>query len=756
MPAHLSSSQLASKQAAASLMVDDNGTAYHDCRPIARLPIEDDKKVFATVQPSKDADATKPRAVVPQLSPSAAESSHGIEKDVARMEIPPSILSPLSSHNVGTCTSYHGSHYSTHRSILSGTDGASSEHPRKPHGVRTLTADQQQIERLALPRRDQRSVVGPGEPNYGRLLNFTEEEERDRRRQEQHCHALQRTPPASTAPSVERAQPARVQLQPSRSETKEYSAPATVAISAAKMAYYEKLSAPKKPTPVLEVVGSGGPPPPRSSSATFDRLAAPKKPVAPRSEESSTQRERRPSSHTSNPSALTQEQHNLRLQRLSQPKQRAVSNHHDPHAPLEHTQHKRYYGGTTPILAPPGITSSLRPPRPHADGRHNSRVPHVSWEALATLPGRHTSSTTASSSVLTGQCTGGETELPQQAYNVSSQLPLSSKSASSGVTVQQPALLLFQSSSSAPDAKGVRTTQVQSAPAKHTGSKPPIVVRTRRFVPLSDEQGVEAAAPSASGAAKKAIPAVALPKPVDVVQPRPANPIVLAGEKTTFLSIKGQQERPDTISAKLLATATPAPVAVQAIKRAAPPPSLASVEATVLRSMMQATEHLSSAPAAVAASPAPQVSIPLEASKGPTSTPCCTETVAVVSHTEVPSHSAQPILPPHSSATSRCVSPPTPVKVISAEDNDNVLAASNYAINEKDAIPPSASGGTRAPHKLKQKKPRRVKPEVLRDADFACQLMETSLDLRRSVALEEKTNTSGKRIVCKAPPLNAR
>ncbi|CAJ1990736.1 hypothetical protein conserved [Leishmania donovani] len=754
MPTHFSSSKLASQAAAASLLVDDDAP-YHDSRPIARLPLDDDGTAVLPL-PQAVQYATESDSVSLLLSSDAEEKpSNETGKEATWMELRKSSHSTQPANHSGTHTSYHDSHHGTRRSSASRADGGSPHDPRTPLTHCTSSVDKRHIERLARPRGAQGSVIRPAEPNYGRLLNFTEEEEQEKGRAQQHCRKSPRTRPSPITPSLEQTQPTGSRPPPSRPESNHHTAVANVALPASQKACYEKLAAPKK-CPAASAVDGGAPPsrtsstadggtpasltsstaaaPRRDSSKTFDRLAVPKKPVAARCEEAVPLLERRLRSHSLYARVLTPPQHDLYLQCLSRPKNRSASSHRDPCAPVEpnlHIPQKRYYGGTTVISVSPGTPTStgLPLPSPHAGGRRNSRVPSASWEAVASYAERRPSSK-ASCFLPPSSCAECGTALPQQTYTVPSQPTLSSAAALHEVMVEQVGVIPHQPLPAAPAANGDGLMQVQSAPAKITGSKPPIVVRTRRYVPPSEEQDAEAAGQSASRAAKQESPAAPAPEPVEAVRRRTAIPTVPTETTTTPALEKEKPKMADTTPPETPARAMPAPVAVQAIKRAPPLLPSVPVEVSAPKGVVQTTKRVPPAPAATAVTPAPQRPITLETSKRQTPAPCSAPVAPGPSRLEAPPQPAQVesahIHPSPSSVSvsalpSDKVATATPQAVAVAE-NGTVDAASASAMEDVHAIPTPPSSDKKKLRKITHRKPNSAKPEVLRDADFACQL----------------------------------
>ncbi|CAG9577984.1 hypothetical protein LMJF_29_2430 [Leishmania major strain Friedlin] len=752
MSTHFSSSKLASQKAAASLLVDDDAP-YHDSRPIARLPLDDDGMAVLPL-PQAVQYATDSGSVSPLLSSDADEEpSNEIGKNATWMELRKCSYSTQPANHSGTHTSQHDSHHGTRRSSASWTDGGSPQDRRTPLTHCTTSVDKRHIERLAQPRGAQGSLVRPAEPNYGRLLNFTEEEEQARGRAQQHCRKSLRAPSSPITPSLEQTQSMGSQPPPSRPESKHHAAVANAALLASQRAYYEKLAAPKK-CPAAFAVGGAPPPsqtssttdagtptsltsstaaaPRRGSSSIFDRLAVPKKPVAACSEEAMPLPERRPRSHSFYARVLTPPQHDLYLQCLSRPKNRSASSHRDPRAPVEsnlHIPQKRYYGGTTAISVSPGTPAStgLPPPSSHAGGRRNGRVPSASWEAVASYAERRPLSTAASCFPPSGLCAECGTALQQQTCTVSSQPTLSGAAALHGVMVKQVAVLPHQPLPTAPATNGDGLVQVQSAPAKSTGSKPPIVVRTRRYVPPSEEQGAEAAGQLASRAAKQESPAAPAPEPVEAVRRRTAIPTAPTEAKTTPASEKEQPKMADTTPLEMPARAMPAPVAVQAVKRVSP------------------------APAATAVTPASQRPIMPEASKRHTPAPCSAPVAPGPSRPEAPPQPTQVKsvhIHPSPSSVSVTASPSPKVVIVTPQavavaENRTVDVASASAMKDVHAIPTPPSSDKKHLRKITHRKPNSVKLEVLRDADFACQL-EVLPGTRQAVSIAKKPYTMAK------------
>lgn len=759
----------------------DDDTPFHDFRPIARLPLDDEGTEVLPL-PKAVQYVTESDSVSPFFSTGTEEEpSNETGKDAAWMGLRQSSHSTQPVNNSGAHTYYHDSNRDTRRSSASWTDGGSPQDPRTPLTHWTSNLDQRHIERLARPRGAPGSVIRPAEPNYGRLLNFTEEEEQDRERTPKHCRKSPHTRPRPITRSQEQTQPTGGQPPPSRPESKCHAAVANAALSAAQKAYYEKLAAPKKcfaasavdggaPLSQTSSTADGGTPasltsstaaaPRRGSSSIFDRLEVPKKPTATCSEEAIPLPERRPRSHSLYANVLMPSQHDRYLQRLSQPKPRCASSHRDPRAPVEpnlRIAQKRYYGGTTAISPSPGTLAStaLPPPPPHAGRQQNGRVPRASWEAVASFLTRRPSSTAASCSLSSGSCTECGTALPQQAYTVPSQPALSSEVAVYEVTVEQVAVLPQQPLSTTPAVNGDGLLQVQSTPAKSTGSKPPIVVRTRRYVPPPEEQDAEAAGQLASRAAKPESPEAPAPEPVQAVRRHTAIPTVPAGTTATPALEKQQQKVADTTPLETPAHAMPAPVAVQAIKRAPPLPPSVPAEVNAPKGVIQTTKRVSPAPAATAVTPAPQKPIALEASKRKAPAPCSTPVAAEPSRVEAPPQPAQaksaPIHP-SSSSVSFCAAPldkvttGTPQAAAVAEKNDTVAAASAAAMKDVYAVPTPPFSDKKNLRKITQRKLNSVKPEVLRDADFACQL-EVLPGPRQAVTIKKQPSTMAKATV---------
>ncbi|CAJ1029936.1 hypothetical protein, conserved [Leishmania lindenbergi] len=761
MPAFLSPSQRASQQAAASLLVDEGETPYHNSQPIARFPLDDNDEVFVPVR--RVQHAAKLGAACSPLSPAAEECPFNeTEKDAAWTEVLQSSRSSQLDNHSGTHVFYPNRHCSARLRSGSGTDGGGLQYSRTPRARSTSTVDQRQIDRLAIPRGVHGTVMRPAVPNYGRLLNMTEEEERDRLREQQRYHKSLRTLKFSMAPCVERAQPARAQPPPSCPESKYHTAPATAASSAAQKAYYEKLTAPKK-APPLPAADSGAPlcrtplaaiAPSRDINSTLDRLAMPKKTVTARSEEATAPPQRGTLSHSSNARAPTQ----LHLQRLSHPKQQTASSHHSSHVCVEYNSYisrKRYYGGTTVISATSDMPSStgLQPSPSHVSRRHSGRVSSASWNAVASRVERRGSSTRTSSSMASAPCAVCGTAAPQQAYRVLSQPIPFTAAASHRVTVEQAAVLLPQSHPPAPADNENGSTRVQSTPAKCRGSKPPILVHTRRYVPPLEEQDAEAADQLASRTAKQESPEAPAPAPVEAVRRRSATLTVSAEMAKAPALEKEQQEGSNTTSVETPGRAPLAPVVVQAAKRASPPPSAVLAEVTAPQAVVQATKQVSSRPAAPALSRAPQGPLALETPKRQTPAPCPTSVA--------PRHPAQRVFTDtHPSLTSASSPVPASDKVVTApppsvatpEKYDTVTAASAFTIEEVHAIPPSPCNGKAGPRKITHRKPHRVKPEVLQDADFAFQLEEVLPELRLSVPIVKKPKRVTKMTALRAPP----
>ncbi|GET90535.1 hypothetical protein, unknown function [Leishmania tarentolae] len=769
MSAHFSASKLAAQKAAASFLVNDDDTPYHDSRPVARLPLDDDCSVVVPLAQAVP-HVTEPDSVSHLFSSTAEEGpSYETGKDAAWMERRKSGHSTQLTNHSGTHTSYYDSHHGTGLNSASWTDDGSMKNPRTPPTHCISTTDKRHIERLALPRGAQGSGSRPAEPNYGHLLNFTDEEERERHRVRQHSSKSPRTRPSPIMPRLEETQATRIQPPLSRPESKHHTAVSNGALSPAQKAYYEKLAAPKKCPPASAADGSTPGPVSstaaarrRSNSSSFDRLAMPKKPFATCSEESMPPTGRQSHSHSSCAHVLTPQQQDRQLQRLSKPKHGSASSHRDVCAPVEPklpTSKKCYYGGTTAISVSPGtpISSGLALTSPHPNGRHNGRVPNASWEAAPSYLERRPLSTVTSCSVLSGSCTQCGSALPQQVLTVSSQRTVSNTVAPQEATVEQRVVSSHKPHpTAAANGDGVRP--VQSAPAKSTGTKPPIVVRTRRYVPPSEEQDTEAAGQSVSRTAMQESPAAPGPKPVEAVRRRPATPTVLAETTMRPILEKEQQKMADVTSLETSAHGATAPVVAQATKRAPPPASSVSAEVNEPKAGVQATKRLPPASASTAVPPAPQKPAMSDASERHTPAPCTAPSGTGPSRQEArpqPGHVSSTNIHPSPSSASFSASASdkataaTPQAGAVTERNGTFTAASASAMDDMRAVPTARSSDSKGPRKIMHRKPKSAKPEVLRDSDFAFQL--EALPGQRQTVSIEKPKTMTKRPV-KAPP----
>ncbi|KAG5497433.1 hypothetical protein JIQ42_03919 [Leishmania sp. Namibia] len=768
MAASLSPSQLAAQEVASSLMVDDDGTPYHDSRPIPRLPIDGD--VAVSFAPSKVIKgASDPRGVCSPLSAAAEEGLfHGTGKNTTWMEVQQSARPPQSASHSGR----HACNHDSHMSSVSRTDSGS---PQRARVHRDRTADPRHLERLAQPRGKQGSSKRHLKPNYGRLLNFEEEEERYRQLEQQRRDQPLSPSRGSNPPCAETARSARARSQSCLTESEYHASPATTAMPATQMAYNEKLATPKKAFPV-RMVGSDSPPrrtslaeaaPHRGDGNTFDRLAAPEKPTAPSFDESipSPLRQTRFSSCISRASTPLQrpEQQVLYQQRLAMLKQGAALSQRFPHAPDGHDLHttkKRYYGGTTVISASPSKTcpATLSPPPPLAGGRRSGGVPRASWEDLANYSERRASAPAASSLLSPGLCTACRTALPQQAYTVSSQsVPIGTASGCKGTVEEVPAIQLKRSYP-APAASTDGPTLVQSTPAKATGSKPPMVVRTRRYVPPSDEQDTEAVDQSASDLAKEESPAALAPEPVEAVRRRFATPTVPT--ETATLPASSMQETADICSTEPPARATLTPAAVQAVRPASPPPPR-PVEVAARPAAVQATKRVYSAPAITASAPAPRKPVALEDSRLiPAS--CSAPVAPVSSGLESPLLPLQ-AAPAHTQAFSPSwISSSAPAsdqlvagalpKVATAEENNAVAVTSDSASEDVYVIPPSPVSGKKGSRKSMRKQSHKAEQEVLKNEDFACQLEVFSPESYIPFITKKQPKAAAKAKVSKALP----
>lgn len=613
MSSYQSASQRASRQAAAELEIDEGDAPFHQSRQVTRLALgDDDAAILAAAGPVRPRDRAASLHVLPPSptvnAAAAPPSATEREGEGSWQAVQPS-GSPLVRDGASGYTSHGATRNGSVTELANGSGNASLSNHRH-------------LERMALPR-DARGVpFEPSQPNYGQVLSFAEEEARDRRRAEQRQQAARspRTPRASVSTPRTTEKP-----QSLSSTTASRTAPAAAAVaatssatptkprplSAAQLARLEKLAAPKRQaepavepehTPYINPTSSlGG----SSSGVIFDRLYAsqkqqqqqpssPMEATTPRS--SPTPRSRYASRHTPVSVASTQSQEML-LQRLSQPK-RQTEAHRDASGVVTYNPYgsvKRYYGGTTPIT---GATAPA--PAPVVVRGGNPRIPNVTWDAVdrRALP---RATPAASSAVGNGTaCVECGHALPQQTVEVVTQpsygppasavevlpprsgapgRPVAATTATSAVQVSAP-------------------TVVASAPAKTTGSRPPIVVRTRRFVPQSEEEEgdretteetvVVAAAPqpveatrrrTVSASASRASPAPEAP-------PAPPAAVVVAATSAPAPATR------EAASAPTPPPAAPLPAVAHSVK-AAPPTSSSAAEPTT-RPVVQATRRRSS------------------------------------------------------------------------------------------------------------------------------------------------------------------
>ncbi|KAG5473894.1 hypothetical protein LSCM1_04529 [Leishmania martiniquensis] len=762
MPVFLSPSQLASRQAAASLLADDDGTPYHDSRPIARLPL--DGEVAVAFPPGKVVQrAANPRGVCSPLSSAAEEGlSHETGKEATCLEVPQSSRTTQSISHSGTHASNHDSRRGTRLSNGSRThsDSPQQSGTQSSHGTRTV--DQRHLERLAQPRTKPSSANRHMRPNYGRLLNFTEEEERNRQREEKRCGKSAPRSQGDITSSVEWAESTRLRTPPSFAESEHRALPATTVVPATQMPWHEKLSASKKASPA-PMTDSDEPSrrtspaalaPRRDERSTFDRLAVPNKPATnTSSNESMLSPSRQTYSDSSNTRVSTQvervEQEDLSLQRLAKLKQRTTSSHRLSHAPTGHKPHtpkKRYYGGTTVISAPPSISSSatLPPPPPLASGR----VPCASWEELASFTVRRASATAASSFPSPSCCIECGNASSAQTHTVSSQ-PVTIGVAAWYKDMAKGAALLLNRSSPAPASNSDGPRVVQSTPAKATSLKPPIVVRTRRYVPPPDEQDSGDVGQPVSFLASEPSSATLAPKPVEAVRRRIATPTMRA-------------ETAEITPVETVAHATTTPVADQGIEPASPPPlQPRPAEVTGRPVAVQATKRVLSSPASTESASAPRRPVVLEDTDRQLPAPCSVRVAPKSSSCKSPLQPSQGTPTRTQTCSLSCLLSSAPAsdeapfgdlpEVTAAEANDAAADTSVSATEEVYAIPPLHVGGKKGPRKILHRRPPKVKHEALQDDDFACQLEVVSPEPHPPFIIKRPTKTVAKTKALKRP-----
>lgn len=575
MLAHQSASQRASLQAAAELAIDEGDVPYHNSRPIPHLPLgADDEAVLAAAGPLRPRERIVPlQGPTPALSTSALASTNDpacvTEKETSWQEVPQS-SSPVSSHHNGLSNADN-----TRNNSVSGVQDG------------TLSSSQRHLARMAQPRDSRGVPLKPAQPNYGQVLNFAEEEERDRRLAEQRVQRAKspRTPRASLTPRLrDRPQSPSSPTNPingAAATTTATTPPKPRPLSAALQARLEKLATPKqypspteheperpsRPRSITTPANHNGSVDGAVSSSIFDRLYASRKQTSPLSEEAESHaspshtRPRYGPAHTPVTTPSSQQQEAV-FQRLSQPKNKSPA-HKDANGMVEYNPYspmKKYYGGTTVITSPP--TSAVGGPSPissPASGQGNARIPKATWDmvdryALSRSPQL---AMNASASCVCAECRHA---LPKQTVAVVGQptVSISSGAAVAATTSTAQPLPLRPAAPVRPVAATTAdaSTVVPSAPAKPSGTNPPIVVRTRRYVPPAEEEEGEAAKKEQPPATMVAAVATA-PQPVKATRRR-------------SVPVSMQQDSPLPEKTPAAVVASPAPLPPQTVAAAGP------------------------------------------------------------------------------------------------------------------------------------------------------------------------------------------
>ncbi|KPA80652.1 hypothetical protein ABB37_04839 [Leptomonas pyrrhocoris] len=757
MPSYPSASQKAAQQAAAELAINDGDVPFYKSQPISRFSLgDDDEAVLAAAGPVRPRERSATFHTALSLSASAVTSTGGpvsaAEKEASWHEARPG-NSPLANGNLSCLASSHN----TRNGRVSGPQGGT---PRSHGASLNLSSSQRHIERMSLPRDPQGVPFEPPQPNYGPVLNFTEEEERDRQQQAKSPRAPRTTLPPRLA-GKPRSFSSTAVAHGSATEKAAAAPSKPRPLSAAQQARLEKLAAPRKypspaeaaPEPVphsrsTTTNGSGA----GSSGGIFDRLYASRKQTS-----SPPPEERRPStssfppplplprprsggSHTPVTTPSTQPPAVL-FQRLAQPKN-APPVHKDASGLVEYNPYapvKRYYGGTTVISAPPTLSAAAAgggpSPTSNVAGSDDSRPAKVSWDMVDrhALP-RSQQALGASQKSVCVEC--GQHPPTEQTVEVAAQLLSGSPNHASAaqplaprpVIVARPVTAapaatstastgLVDSSSATPAST---PTVVQSSPAKSSGTKPPTVVRTRRFVPPTEE---EAAA------------AVAAPQPVEATRRRStplsahrdAFPENSAPAAAAAAAVDTQVCAPAEAAPRSSAAPTPSPThkVVQVVKRGprrapsplAPAAAPETTPVTLTPAMPAAVVSSSSPPSSSsAAPPAGEVEGIANGAGEERKESAAAEAEDSKKEGEQPSR----------------VAPPTPKSATSPKARGGEL------VYERLAPPPIPLDKLKTHrHSHKKKCVRPPKPEILKDEDFACRLEDFSPEPRRPVVIKK-------------------
>ena len=686
MLAHQSASQRASLQAAAELAIDEGDVPYHNSRPIPHLALgADDEAVLAAAGPLRPRERIVPlQGPTPALSTSALASTNdpacATEKETSWQEVPQS-SSPVSSHHNGLSNADN-----TRNNSVSGVQDG------------TLSSSQRHLARMAQPRDSRGVPFKPAQPNYGQVLSFAEEEERDRRLAEQRMQRAKspRTPRASLTPRLrDRPQSPSSPTNPINGAAATATAttpPKPRPLSAALQARLEKLATPKqypspteheperpsRPRSITTPANHNGSVDGAVSSSIFDRLYASRKQTSPLSEEAESHaspshpRPRYGPAHTPVTTPSSQQQEAV-FQRLSQPKNKSPA-HKDANGMVEYNPYspmKKYYGGTTVITSPP--TSAAGGPSPissPASGQGNARIPKPTWDmvdryALSRSPQL---AMNASASCV---CTECRRALPKQTVAVVGQptVSISSGAAMAATTSTAQPLPLRPAAPVRPVAATTAdaSTVVPSAPAKPSGTKPPIVVRTRRYVPPAEEEEGEAAKKEQPPATTVAAVATA-PQPVKATRRR-------------SVPVSMQQDSPLPEKTPAAVVASPAPLPPETVAAAGPvQPAVAAPRRSGGAPVTATVKEAAPTPAPTPAPTSPHASA---AATAPTIKPA-------------PTTVAEPTTRAAVQATRRRSSSSSAVPRATTEPANDAAAAGGTTASPPPLSPPAAAGGTTA------------------------------------------------------------
>lgn len=441
-------------------------------RPIPRLPVGD---LVAVSEPVYNGVLRPPVADM--------DCHSATDKSSETKEVETAL--PQGERFYGLSDSYGDIHA---REQLSGSYGTSAA---RPH-----TAKHQQ-----LFKQQWRNGVPPqsSQPNYGRLLNFTEEEEEDQQRRAGQRGRSPRTPRTprrelcAVTPSVQnkrlerlaaprnRASPA-ADLERERKGSRPAGEKANQVMSAKQTDnFYNRLSAPKKHHTATDSFGDsrGGTELPQRAlsphyAAHIDRLAQPKYSLSSNNSSSNGQLG---SQNQGNPSRPPTAKCSTRLLQLSQPRPQTQA-HEDPQALIP----KRYYGGTT-IVSKPTPEQPLKSRARSVSKPISKRVPPPTWDTLPRRSFSQSISAKRNSVATSEQCVSCKAPVPQQAQRVT--CASTDDATTSAVALPHSPVV----------AESLHVTVVHSTPVKTTNSKPPLVIRARRYVP-PDETEAEVTTPA--------------------------------------------------------------------------------------------------------------------------------------------------------------------------------------------------------------------------------------------------------------------